>query len=205
MDCRKFLIIIVSILITLFLAFVTIGHYYDNKEQLVLGTIEANAYGIKSPASGIVKDIYVKNGDIVNKNTVLFTITSNNHQYKVISPKNGEIFDFILEKNNAVVKNGEYLNIYDYDKKWISFMIKPDLAKNIHIGDKINMELAEYNGEPFETTIMQISMSTDNDNQVKENTYLPTVKAIAFINNDNEELRVGRRVVTNLKKLKCIY
>ena len=205
MDCRKFLIIIVSILITLFLAFVTIGHYYDNKEQLVLGTIEANAYDIKSPASGIVKDIYVKNGDIVKKNTVLFTITSKNHQYKVVSPKNGEIFDFILEKNNAVVKNGEYLNIYDYNKKWISFMIKPDLAKNIHIGDKINMELAEYNGEPFETTIMQISMSTDNDNQAKESTYLPTVKAIAFINNDNEELRVGRRVVTNLKKLKCIY
>ncbi len=205
MDCRKFLIIIVSILITLFLAFVTIGHYYDNKEQLVLGTIEANAYDIKSPASGIVKDIYVKNGDIVKKNTVLFTITSKNHQYKVVSPKNGEIFDFILEKNNAVVKNGEYLNIYDYDKKWISFMIKPDLAKNIHIGDKIDMELAEYNGEPFETTIMQISMSTDNDNQAKENTYLPTVKVIAFINNDNEELRVGRRVVTNFKKLKCIY
>ncbi len=205
MDCKKFLIIIVSILITLFLAFVTIGHYYDNQEQLVLGTIEANAYTIKSPASGIVKDIYVKNGDIVKKNTVLFTITSKNHQYKVVSPKNGEIFDFILEKNNTVVKNGEYLNIYDYDKKWISFMIKPDSAKNIHIGDKINMELAEYNGEPFETTIMQISMSTDNDNQVKENTYLPTVKAIAFINNDNEELRVGRRVVTNLKKLKCIY
>ena len=205
MDCKKFLIIIVSVLITLFLAFVTIGHYYDNKEQLVLGTIEANAYGIKSPASGIVKDIYVKNGDIVKKNTVLFTITSKNHQYKVVSPKNGEIFDFILEKNNAVVKNGEYLNIYDYDKKWISFMIKPDLAKNIHIGDKIDMELAEYNGEPFETTIMQISMSTDNDNQAKESTYLPTVKVIAFINNDNEELRVGRRVVTNLKKLKCIY
>lgn len=205
MDCKKFLIIIVSILITLFLAFVTIGHYYDNKEQLVLGTIEANAYTIKSPASGIVKDIYVKNGDIVKKNTVLFTITSKNHQYKVVSPKNGEIFDFILEKNNAVVKNGEYLNIYDYDKKWISFMIKPDLAKNIHIGDKIDMELAEYNGEPFETTIMQISMSTDNDNQAKENTYLPTVKVIAFINNDNEELRVGRRVITNLKKLKCIY
>ena len=84
-------------------------------------------------------------------------------------------------------------------------MIKPDLAKNIHIGDKIDMELAEYNGEPFETTIMQISMSTDNDNQAKENTYLPTVKVIAFINNDNEELRVGRRVVTNFKKLKCIY
>ena len=188
MDCKKFLIIIVSILITLFLAFVTIGHYYDNKEQLVLGTIEANAYDIKSPASGIVKDIYVKNGDIVKKNTVLFTITSKNHQYKVVSPK-----------------NGEYLNIYDYDKKWISFMIKPDLAKNIHIGDKIDMELAEYNGEPFETTIMQISMSTDNDNQAKENTYLPTVKVIAFINNDNEELRVGRRVVTNFKKLKCIY
>lgn len=205
MDCKKFLIIIVSILITLFLAFVTIGHYYDSKEQLVLGTIEANAYDIKSPASGIVKDIYVKNGDIVKKNTVLFTITSKNHQYKVVSPKNGEIFDFILEKNNAVVKNGEYLNIYDYDKKWISFMIKPDLAKNIHIGDKIDMELAEYNGEPFETTIMQISMSTDNDNQAKESTYLPTVKVIAFINNDNEELRVGRRVVTNLKKLKCIY
>lgn len=205
MDCKKFLIIIVSILITLFLAFVTIGHYYDNKDQLVLGIIEANDYDIKSPASGIVKDIYVKNGDIVKKNTVLFTITSKNHQYKIVSPKNGEIFDFILEKNNAVVKNGEYLNIYDYDKKWISFMIKPDLAKNIHIGDKIEMELAEYNGEPFETTIMQISMSTDNDNQAKENTYLPTVKAIAFINNDNEELRVGRRVVTNLKKLKCIY
>lgn len=205
MDCKKFLIIIVSILITLFVAFVTIGHYNDNKEQLVLGTIEANAYDIKSPASGIVKDIYVKNGDIVKKNTVLFTITSKNHQYKVVSPKNGEIFDFILEKNNAVVKNGEYLNIYDYNKKWISFMIKPDLAKNIHIGDKIDMELAEYNGEPFKTTIMQISMSTDNDNQVKENTYLPTVKVIAFINNDNEELRVGRRVITNLKKLKCIY
>lgn len=205
MDCRKFLIIIVSILITLFVAFVTIGHYYDNKEQLVLGTIEANAYTIKSPASGIVKDIYVKNGDIVKKNTVLFTITSKNYLYKVVSPKNGEIFDFILEKNNAVVKNGEYLNIYDYDKKWISCMIKPDLAKNIHIGDKIDMELAEYNGEPFETTIMQISMSTDNDNQAKENTYLPTVKVIAFINNDNEELRVGRRVITNLKKLKCIY
>ena len=205
MDCKKFLIIIVSILITLFVAFVTIGHYNDNKEQLVLGTIEANAYDIKSPASGIVKDIYVKNGDIVKKNTVLFTITSKNHQYKVVSPKNGEIFDFILEKNNAVVKNGEYLNIYDYNKKWISFMIKPDLAKNIHIGDKIDMELAEYNGEPFETTIMQISMSTDNDNQAKENTYLPTVKVIAFINNDNEELRVGRRVITNLKKLKCIY
>ena len=84
-------------------------------------------------------------------------------------------------------------------------MIKPDLAKNIHIGDKIDMELAEYNGEPFETTIMQISMSTDNDKQAKENTYLPTVKVIAFINNDNEELRVGRRVITNLKKLKCIY
>lgn len=205
MDCKKFLIIIVSILITLFLAFVTIGHYYDNKEQLALGTIEANAYAIKSPASGIVKNIYVKNGDIVRKNTVLFTITSRNHQYKVVSPKNGEIFDFILEKNNAVVKNGEYLNIYDYNKKWISFMIKPDLAKNIHIGDKIDMELAEYNGEPFETTIMQISMSTDNDKQAKENTYLPTVKVIAFINNDNEELRVGRRVITNLKKLKCIY
>ena len=205
MDCKKFLIIIVFILITLFLAFVTIGHYYDNKEQLILGTIEANAYAIKSPASGIVQDIYVKNGDIVKKNTVLFTITSKNHQYKVVSPKNGEIFDFILEKNNAVVKNGEYLNIYDYNKKWISFMIKPDLAKNIHIGDKIDMELAEYNGEPFETTIMQISMSTDNDNQAKENTYLPTVKVIAFINNDNEELRVGRRVITNLKKLKCIY
>ena len=44
MDCKKFLIIIVSILIAIFLAFVTIGHYYDNKEQLVLGTIEANAY-----------------------------------------------------------------------------------------------------------------------------------------------------------------
>ena len=84
-------------------------------------------------------------------------------------------------------------------------MIKPDLAKNIHIGDKIDMELAEYNGEPFETTIMQISMSTDNDNQAKESAYLPTVKVIAFINNDNEELRVGRRVVTNFKKLKCIY
>ena len=205
MDCKKFLIIIVSILIAIFLVFVTIGHYYDNKEQLILGTIEANAYTIKSPASGIVKDIYVKNGDIVKKNTVLFTITSKNHQYKVVSPKNGEIFDFILVKNNAVAKNGEYLNIYDYDKKWISFTIKPDLAKNIHIGDKIDMELAEYNGEPFEMTIMQISMSTDNDNQAKESTYLPTVKVIAFINNDNEELRVGRRVVTNLKKLKCIY
>lgn len=151
-------------------------------------TIDENRTAtIRSRFSGVIKQVKVNLGDVVNKGQLLGTLYSNDSlsTYNIISSITGTVMN---RKTNLgdVIENDELFTISDLTSIWAQFHVFPSDASKLNKGQHIQV-MGLSDKSPKQDTSVTIILPTAD-------TFSQTVIGITPVKNDNYVWRVGLNV-----------
>lgn len=202
---------------------VTYGTVEDN--VVCSGKIEYKESCIVTPTTaGIITDVAVKKGDIVNKGDVLFTMVTNlnaeslpqlnnsiseivdNKSVNVKSPASGTILNVNISEDDTVTKTLEAITIVNSDDLCVNVPVSESKISTLKVGQSVEITGSAFGDFLYDGVIAEIDNVAQ---QIVTTTGKETaVDVVVDILNPDNNIKQGYTakctITTNVKNNSCI-
>jgi multidrug resistance efflux pump len=163
-------IIPVAVVIVLALvmgAYLTLQQQADSRNLTVSGTIEATEIHLGSTLGGRVKEVYVNEGDPVEKGQALVDVNSSGgpgssgFTDKIISPIDGVVLDRLFEVGEIAPPGATVVIVADLNTLTLTVYVSEDRYGKIALGQTYTVSVDSFPGEVFTGTVTHIATQAE--------------------------------------------
>lgn len=160
---RRFIPVILVLVVAILIgAFVINQNSAQNNNLIVSGTIEATQSHLGSQMGGIVKQVYVHEGDSVKAGQVLAEIhpasnVSSSYTEQVRSPIDGVLLDRLVEPGEIVTPGGAVVTVADLTTLTLTVYVPEDRFGQVMLGQSYLVSVDSFPGISFSGNVTHIS------------------------------------------------
>ncbi|MCX6044855.1 MAG: efflux RND transporter periplasmic adaptor subunit [Chloroflexi bacterium] len=123
------------------------------------GTIEATEINVATISGGQVKQVYVAEGDQIQKDQALVSLyaTSANVNEKVRSPIDGAVLERLVEPDEVAPPGSTVMVVAGLDTLTLKIYVPEDRYGQISLGQTYSVTVDSFPGETFSATVKFIS------------------------------------------------
>lgn len=137
--------------------------------------VYANTVNIKSPVSGTLTNIYIKNNQLAQKENALLQldqrITLENPSSKltdntlttIYAPINGAVTNLKLVQGDYLTKGQNLFALIDTEHWWIITRYRETVLRKIHVGDKVKILIDMYPWKIFNGIVESIDWGINRE------------------------------------------
>lgn len=151
------------------LAAIMYGAYYifqsslQSKGLVVSGTIEANEIHLGVVTSGIVKDVFVEEGDTVRENQLLAVVAGvpGGFSGRILAPIDGVVLLRAAEPGEVTSAGGSLLVVANLNKMTLTVYVPEDQYGRIYLGQEYPITVDSFPNRVFMGQVTYISNTAE--------------------------------------------